>query len=93
MHILVIDGGHVEAEFREKFGPAHEYRFFYSDGYRVKGWDKFANRINGGVSKVDVAFCFSKLSHSPDTYNLLQKLMCPVFFEILWSSLILSKKE
>ncbi len=27
MHILVIDGGHVEAEFREKFGPTHEYSF------------------------------------------------------------------
>ena len=27
MHILVIDGGHVEAEFREKFGPGHEYTF------------------------------------------------------------------
>jgi 3-hydroxybutyryl-CoA dehydrogenase len=27
MHILVIDGGHVEAEFRAKFGPGHEYRF------------------------------------------------------------------
>lgn len=28
MHILVIDGAHVEAEFRAKFGPGHEYRFF-----------------------------------------------------------------
>ena len=29
MHILVIDGGHVEAEFRAKFGPAHEYSFHW----------------------------------------------------------------
>lgn len=28
MHILVIDGGHVEAEFREKFGSAHKYKFW-----------------------------------------------------------------
>ena len=31
MHILVIDGGHVEAEFREKFGPAHEYTFLNTE--------------------------------------------------------------
>ena len=31
MHILVIDGHHVEAEFREKFGPAHEYTFLNSE--------------------------------------------------------------
>jgi len=28
MHILVIDGGHVEAELREKFGPTHTYFFW-----------------------------------------------------------------
>jgi len=28
MHILVIDGNHVEEEFRQKFGPGHEYSFF-----------------------------------------------------------------
>ena len=31
MHILVIDGGHVEAEFRAKFGPGHEYKFLNSE--------------------------------------------------------------
>ena len=35
MHILVIDGDHVEAEFREKFGPAHEYTF----------WDVLADEV------------------------------------------------
>ena len=28
MHILVLEGGHIEAEFREKFGPAHTYHFW-----------------------------------------------------------------
>ena len=31
MHILVIDGGHVETEFREKFGPGHGYTFLNSE--------------------------------------------------------------
>jgi len=93
MHILVIDGGHVEAEFREKFGPGHEYRFFYSDGYGIKGWDKFANGVGGDALATDVAFCFSKPSHSPDVYNLLGGLNCPVFFEVAWHSVALSKSE
>lgn len=93
MHILVIDGGHVEAEFREKFGPAHEYRFFNSDNYGITGWDKFANGVSEGAEATDVAFCFSKQLHSPDTYNLLTDLKCPVFFEIAWHSLNVSKSE
>ena len=93
MHILVIDGHHVEAEFRAKFGPGHEYRFFNSDGYGIRGWGKFMNVINGDASATDVAFCFSKLTHSPDTYNSLMVLNCPVFFEIVWHSLAITKYE
>lgn len=28
MHLLVIEGHHVEAEFRQKFGPDHQYSFW-----------------------------------------------------------------
>jgi 3-hydroxybutyryl-CoA dehydrogenase len=28
MHILILDGNHVETEFRQKFGEGHEYSFF-----------------------------------------------------------------
>ena len=93
MHILVIDGQHVEAEFRAKFGPAHEYRFFSSNGYGIQGWDKFANGVNVAASATNVAFCFGKPTHSPDTYNQLQELDCPVFFEVIWHSLATSKYE
>ena len=93
MHILVIDGNHVEAEFRAKFGPGHEYSFFTSDNNGIKGWDKFANGTAEDASATKVAFCFSKLSHSPDTYNWLGSLECPVFFEVVWHSVMLSKFE
>ena len=93
MHILVIDGHHVETEFRAKFGPGHEYRFFNSHNNGISGWDHFAKSVSEEASLTDVAFCFGKVSHSPDTYNLLGSLTFPVFFEVLWQSLVSSKKE
>ncbi len=93
MHILVIDGHHVQAEFREKFGPGHEYTILSSDNNGIRGWDRLANGVREEALVTDVAFCFSKVSHSPDTYNILSSLTCPVFFEVLWQSLVSSKKE
>ena len=57
MHILVIDGGHVEAEFREKFGPAHEYSFFSSTYANQVEQDLIAPQIRATAEMADVAFC------------------------------------
>ena len=56
MHILVIDGGHVEAEFREKFGPAHEYEFLTVTPGRM---DINQNALQPLVEWADVAFDYS----------------------------------
>ncbi len=58
MHILVIDGGHVEAEFREKFGPAHEYTFFGSGLGYGSSIEEFTQNGKQLISVADVVFDF-----------------------------------
>ena len=61
MHILVIDGAHVEAEFRAKFGPGHEYRFFSNAMDQLISVRKRRNLEEEGeaaVSVADVVFNF-----------------------------------
>ncbi|WP_035562654.1 3-hydroxyacyl-CoA dehydrogenase family protein [Hymenobacter sp. IS2118] len=58
MHILVIDGHHVEAEFREKFGPAHRYSFFGSGHGYGDSLEDFVQSGKQLLSTADVVFDF-----------------------------------
>ena len=57
MHILVIDGGHVEAEFRAKFGPGHTYTFV-EDGFQYH-FHGLPPELRAATNAADVTFCFS----------------------------------
>ena len=61
MHILVIDGNHVEAEFRAKFGPAHEYSFWNSNPPETAAaWEATEKQIQQLVKIVDAIFAFGE---------------------------------
>ncbi len=61
MHILVIDGGHVEAEFRAKFGPGHEYNFLTLDPPETAAaWEQLEQLGSELLSAADVLFSFSE---------------------------------
>ncbi len=60
MNILVIDGGHLEAEFRAKFGPGHEYDFFSTDVDPIKGdWLGMSQKLATVLNSTDVTFDFT----------------------------------
>ena len=65
MHILVIDGHHVEAEFREKFGSAHRYTFFGSGPHNPTfSLDEFIAHGNSLISAANAVFDFREGSSS-----------------------------
>ena len=86
MHILVIDGGHVEAEFREKFGPAHEYSFLNPDFGPEESWKEADQQIKSAALVADVAFCFHPLTSQVASFFENDKL--PIFEEVIHLSLI-----
>ena len=86
MHILVIDGEHIEAEFRQKFGPAHAYSLFSTEYTESAEWERISSEIEVAATKADVAFCFSKADHNSTTYLLFESTKLPVFFETVWAS-------
>ena len=83
MHILVIDGHHVEAEFRAKFGPGHEYSFFSSHYADRAEQDHIAPQIRNAAEMADVAFCCG----SAQSYLFFIGLSIPVFVEASCNSL------
>ena len=85
MHILVIDGSHVEAEFRAKFGPAHQYSFLNPDLTLDESWKKVDQQIQSAASTADVAFCFHPLTDQVASFFENDKL--PIFEEIIHLSL------
>ena len=87
MHILVIDGGHVEAEFRAKFGPAHEYTFLTTD-YK-KDWQPVKEAIAKATDTADVAFCFSVSLDIINHYRVIDTDVAtfPIFVEVVKESL------
>ena len=59
MHILVIDGGHVEAEFREKFGLGHEYSFWNSSPPETAAtWEAAQKQLQQQLAIADAVFDF-----------------------------------
>jgi len=85
MHILVIDGSHVEAEFRAKFGPAHQYSFLNPDLAFEERGKEVDQQIQSAASAADVAFCFHPLTSQVASFLGNDKL--PIFEEIIHLSL------
>lgn len=94
MHILVIDGEHVEAEFRAKFGPGHEYSFFkvfsatYHNDVEKAEQDLVRLQIEATSHSADVAFCFSEGGQSYMIFISLNLPDLPVFVETSCNSLL-----
>jgi 3-hydroxybutyryl-CoA dehydrogenase len=87
MHILVIDGNHVEAEFRQKFGPGHEYTFISTAHELPNSWPAIEKEIADAAAIAEVAFCFGD-PHTPShAYLLLANSPAIVFVENLKESL------
>ena len=87
MHILVIDGGHVEVEFREKFGPGHEYSFLSTTYSEVEEWQKLVQQIADEKLVSDVAFVFGKTERFVSSLALLNGVQFSIFTDILNQSL------
>ena len=87
MHILVIDGGHVETEFRAKFGPGHEYTFISLEYELPDGWAPIEKRIADAIIVTDVAFCFCEAQEGYNHYPVVEDATYPVFVEIISESL------
>ena len=85
MHILVIDGTHVEAEFRAKFGPAHEYTFLNPDRALEESWQQVDQQMQDAALVADVAFCFHPRTSQVASSFGNDKL--PIFEEIVHLSL------
>ena len=77
MNILVIDGGHLEAEFRAKFGPAHEYTFISADYESTGDWPARQATINEAATVADVAFCFCEPAESRNSYPVIKATTLP----------------
>ena len=84
MHILVIDGGHVEAEFRAKFGPAHDYTHLSTDYSDREEQDARVLKIQAAAQAADVVFC----CESAQSFRLFSALGLPVFAEASCNSLL-----
>ena len=87
MHILVIDGGHVEAEFREKFGPAHDYTFISTAN--DNDWQPIKESIAEATAIAEVAFSFSVPLDIINHYRVIDTEVAsfPIFVEIVKESL------
>ena len=87
MHILILEGEHVEAEFRAKFGTKHKYEFIKIHDYIGEEYPALVQKVNKAASKADVAFCFSDPSRYSNNYQYLPPVEYPVFIEMLLDSL------
>ena len=88
MHILVIDGNHVEAEFRAKFGPGHTYTFISTEHQRIGEWLEIQQAVAEAVDTVGAAFCFSRVGTHSSPYMVVSGFQIPTFVEIQTVSLV-----
>ncbi|RTQ47465.1 3-hydroxyacyl-CoA dehydrogenase [Hymenobacter gummosus] len=59
MHLLILDGHHLEAEFRQKFGPTHQYSFVPAGpGRLVDELEEAMPLLDEALPTVDVVFDF-----------------------------------
>ncbi|GAB3331282.1 3-hydroxyacyl-CoA dehydrogenase family protein [Hymenobacter humi] len=87
MHILVLDGNHVETEFREKFGSAHEYTFLHTAHGPERDEDAVQQVIDVAAATAAVAFFFPAQFAADAPYRLLAAATFPVFVETTCHSL------
>ena len=87
MHILILEGEHIEAEFRAKFGLGHKYEFIKIHNYTGEEYPDLVEIINKAALKADVVFCFGDPSHYSNIYQFLPSVDYPVFIEMLSESL------
>jgi 3-hydroxybutyryl-CoA dehydrogenase len=86
MHILVIDGGHVEAEFREKFGPAHEYTFYELPLQEApEDWDAINQQAIEVANAADAMFFCGPSVHGYLINN--RRPQVPLFWEASTASI------
>ncbi|QIL76451.1 3-hydroxyacyl-CoA dehydrogenase family protein [Hymenobacter sp. HDW8] len=93
MHLLIIDGNHVEAEFRQKFGPTHEYTFIDTENGPERDWEEIQHIIDAAAVSADVAFTFCIPSDRYGVTRWLEEFTFPIFAEVLWNSLADSQWE
>ena len=84
MHILVIDGGHVEAEFRAKFGAAHAYTFLTTDFDSPEEGRRRQQALQEAAQVAAVAFC-CRVGYAP---SFLDLTTLPVFVETSAASIV-----
>ena len=84
MHILVIDGRHLESEFRDKFGPRHEYTHFSTDYSDRTEQDRRVMEIQVAAQGADVVFC----CENAQAFRLFSATNLPVFAEASCDSLL-----
>ncbi|MBD2769260.1 3-hydroxyacyl-CoA dehydrogenase [Hymenobacter sp. BT664] len=77
MHILVIDGEHVEAELRQKFGLTHQYSFFTTDFTSAVTPAQQLLQMQAAAQAADVVFCCK----ATQALGLFASLGRPVFVE------------
>jgi 3-hydroxybutyryl-CoA dehydrogenase len=59
MHLLILDGYHLAAEFRQKFGPAHQYTFVPAGpGRLVDEVEEAMPLLDDALPTADVVFDF-----------------------------------
>lgn len=59
MHLLILDGAHLAAEFRQKFGPAHQYTFLpAAPGRLVDEIEEALPLLEEALPGVEVVFDF-----------------------------------
>lgn len=81
MHILVLDGEHIEVELRAKFGPNQEYRFFSNSTTLLSSRkrEKLVEEGEAAVAVADVVFNF--YPHSTPEYVDKRRTGVPLFEE------------
>lgn len=77
MNILVIDGEHMEAEFRAKFGPGHAYEFIsqkpvtLSDDENEPGYNPIDAGLDRALIQADVAFAYGYCHEAVEVPGLM----------------------
>ncbi|MCC3153375.1 3-hydroxyacyl-CoA dehydrogenase family protein [Hymenobacter sp. BT770] len=85
MHILVLDGNHIETEFRAKFGPAHEYTFLENAlAGSATSDENFQERGQAAMASANVVFNFS---NSTSHFLLAKPTAVPLFQEATTSAM------
>lgn len=90
MHILVLDGHHLAAEFRRKFGPLPEYHFISTEYQTPAERSAIQREITSAAVPADVVFCFPAPGRLPYSDWFAAAPGRPMFIESSCTALITS---